>query len=827
MTLPGQQPQVETLPPAGANALPEPARASKAARRRGGHLPEFLRPRNARSVLLQQVVDEYYDKVEKGQRPNLEDFCARFPRMKSFLVTQIVQQDFIEQHPELISVVDAPWPAVGEKFLHFVLVGELGCGTFARVYLAVEPELGNRHVVVKVSSEGPAEAHTLGRLNHPNIVPVHSVGEDPQSGLSVVCMPYLGHATLDDVLELAFEDGTPPQYADVIREVVEAPASAQQAAEDGKTLGGPWQRASYVDAIADIATQIADALAYLHARELVHGDLKPSNVLMSWARKPMLLDFNLSLDRRIEIDFVGGTVPYMAPEQLEATVTQRREDCGRIDARSDLFALGVILYQLLSGQHPFGPFPEEAHNGEHLRDYLLERQQRGPNPLRRANPRVDTLLARIVEDCLACAPGARPGSAAELVTRLHKRQRAPRRLARWAARRPLTVALATTLLLSAAATGAYSWAHREPAAVRLQRQADAAFQTGAYDKTVALLGQLLTTEPRSERQAEILYQRARALRRLGQDANDRIAACADQAEKEALQADRREYWKAAWHDLDQVVRLRQGAEDLRGIGMLYASMGYCRNQAGDDAAAVADYERALQSGFVTAEIHNNLAFSYYRSDRPDDALQRVDQAIALDPRLAVAYQTRAQLMLIRAQAALRNNMIFLGTASPDALLGFLLSPRRLPNAGLEDIDRAIALGLDSPGLRRQAAHIAILAATGSSQELDRALRRLERQYEPRQSAGLVRSQSFILLLGRALHAGFVAWARDERLLQRAVLHLERAVELGLDPAAIKQEAVFGPLWAQSRFRTLLKTKPSVACPVVETHTVDPTLDAHF
>ena len=184
-------------------------------------------------------------------------------------------------------------------------------------------------------------------------------------------------------------------------------------------------------------------------------------------------------------------------------------------------------------------------------------------------------------------------------------------------------------------------------------------------------------------------------------------------------------------------------------------------------------------------------------------------------------------MLIRAEVALHNNMIFLGTASRDALIRFLLSPRRLPNAGVDDIDRAIALGLDSPGLRRQAAHIAILAATGSSQEIDRALRRLERQYLPRKSSGSLRSQSFIVLLGRALHAGLVTWARDERLLHRAAQHLERAVELGLDPAALEQEAVWNPLWAQSRFRTLLKTRPSLASPVVETRTVDPTPDAHF
>jgi serine/threonine protein kinase len=824
MTLPGQQPQTETAPPAGANALPEAARArsSKAVRAYRGSLPELLRPRNAHSLLLQQVFDEYYDKVEEGQRPNLEEFCARFPRLKSFLARQIVHQDFVEQHPEFISVLDAPWPAVGEQFLHFVLVGEVGRGTFARVYLAVEPELGNRQVVVKVSSKGLAEAHTLGRLSHPNIVPVHSVGEDSQSGLSVVCMPYLGHATLGDVWELAFEDGTPPAYADVIREVVEDPAAAQEATEDGKKLGGHWQRASYVDAIADIATQIADALAYLHARELVHGDLKPSNVLMSWAGKPMLLDFNLSLDRRIEIDFVGGTVPYMAPEQLEATVTQRREDCGRIDARSDLFALGVILYQLLSGEHPFGPFPEGVRNGEQLRDYLLERQQRGPNPLRRANPRVDRLLACIVEDCLVCAPGARPGSAAEVAARLRKRQRPPRRLARWAARHPLTVALATTLLMSAAGTGAYSWAHREPAGLRLQRAANAAFQAGAYDKCIALLDQAAAIEPRLQEQPEIYALRGRARQRLGQGLADRIRACEDANAKQALEAERRDCWLAALHDFDEVLRLGQGTEEVGQSGMVHAAMGYCRNQIDEHSAAMLDYEQALQNGFNNAQVLNNLAYSYFKSRRLDDASQCVDQAIERDANLAAAYQTRAQLRLSRAQAALSDDMAFISTASPDALLGFLLLPRPLPDAGVADIEQAITLGPDSADLRQQAALISILAATRHSLQIERVLRRLERQYQSSRTSGAARSGTFILLLGRTVHASLVAWARDQRRLQRAVQHLERAVELGLDPAALKQEGLLSPIRMQSRVQTLLKSRPLLTSRVAETRTIDPT-----
>src|SRR5262249_25535604 len=111
-----------------------------------------------------------------------------------------------------------PLPAVGEKVLGFVLEQELGVGGFARVYLAKEPDLGNRRVVVKVSPTGAAEAGTLGQLNHPNIVPVHAFRREDSPGLTAVCMPYLGAATLQHLLDATEADL--PARATPILEIV-------------------------------------------------------------------------------------------------------------------------------------------------------------------------------------------------------------------------------------------------------------------------------------------------------------------------------------------------------------------------------------------------------------------------------------------------------------------------------------------------------------------------------------------------------------------------------------------------------------------------------
>ena len=129
--------------------------------------------------------------------------------------------------------------------LGFQLLRELGRGGFARVFLAAEPALGNRLVVVKVSDNGSAEADTLGRLGHANIVPVYSVKEDPGSGLTAVCMPYLGKATLCTLLERVRAHGVPLHACailDASRDPdVEATATSKQrrsALESGTYVAG-------------------------------------------------------------------------------------------------------------------------------------------------------------------------------------------------------------------------------------------------------------------------------------------------------------------------------------------------------------------------------------------------------------------------------------------------------------------------------------------------------------------------------------------------------------------------------------------------------------
>src|SRR5262249_31055135 len=144
---------------------------------------------------------------------------------------------------------------------------------------------------------------------------------------------------------------------------------------------------AYVRAILQIGARLADGLAHAHARGIIHRDLKPANVLLSDDGQPMLLDFNLAADTKAPCQraaaLVGGTLPYMAPEQLEAL----RDGAGPrpADPRSDLYALGLILHELLTGVHPF---PIRRGAVEEVIPLMAEDRRGAPPSTRPRNPHV-------------------------------------------------------------------------------------------------------------------------------------------------------------------------------------------------------------------------------------------------------------------------------------------------------------------------------------------------------------------------------------------------------------------------------------------------------
>ena len=195
------------------------------------------------------------------------------------------------------------------------------------------------------------------------------------------------------------------------------PPPAEPAPEAEDAIPHPLEalaRLDYVDAILLTGVRIAEGLAHAHERGIVHQDLKPANILITDEGLPMILDFNLARDTRSAVGAVraqaGGTVPYMSPEQLE--MFRDRTSTAEVDGRSDLYSLGLILAQLLTGSLPF-----PASSGtlsEQLPQMLTERRRRMP-PLRGRNPAVGPAVESILRKCLEADPARRYQSAQEFI----------------------------------------------------------------------------------------------------------------------------------------------------------------------------------------------------------------------------------------------------------------------------------------------------------------------------------------------------------------------------------------------------------------------------
>ena len=217
----------------------------------------------------------------------------------------------------------------------------------------------------------------------------------------------------------------------------------------------------YVQAILWLMARVAEGLAHAHERGILHRDLKPANILFADDGEPVLLDFNLAADTKAKLGaslaFIGGTLPYMAPEHLSAF----REGKETVDARSDIYALGVILYELLTSVHPF-PL-RHGHVDAILPEMIADRLGSVPD-VRSANPSVSPAVAAIVRHCLEPDPSRRYQSARELQEDLQRQlddlplRHVPEpsireRLGKWARRHPrlsssTTVGLVSMLLLA-------------------------------------------------------------------------------------------------------------------------------------------------------------------------------------------------------------------------------------------------------------------------------------------------------------------------------------------------------------------------------------------
>lgn len=398
-------------------------------------------------------------------------------------------------------------PALSSEWSGFRLMGVLGEGAFARVYLAKQVEMADRWVALKLTFRETPEAYWLSKLQHSAIVPIYSLHR--QGAVHGICMPYLGNTTLADLLrELPRESshgsggrsggrssrrdsqwhGTAlletlkarqAQIETILSRASEVGVSGEvgsvaggglgsaglsSASSDGNTSGGiassPGGHVSGGQGTGSLGTggqgtgglgpagdsvavermdsplghfdgqatvvwlglHLAEALSHSHSKGILHSDIKPANILLASDGQPRLIDFNVSLQGStpgavlegrqgsvLEAEGstgnrvsgpapVGGTIGYMAPEHRQAI-----QHHGEIDVRSDIYSLGVVLFELLTGQLPARLAPADRGTSERMQRWM-----------RSHHPWISPALAAIVSHCLRPDPADRYGSAQQL-----------------------------------------------------------------------------------------------------------------------------------------------------------------------------------------------------------------------------------------------------------------------------------------------------------------------------------------------------------------------------------------------------------------------------
>ena len=302
------------------------------------------------------------------------------------------------------------FPEPGAQLGDFEIDSLVGRGSHGRVYLARDVTL-DRYVALKVSRMLGSEGQVLARLNHPNIVRVYR--EQIAGRQKLLAMQFVVGRTLADWIQTRIlVDAARWTFGDLVTWVGQSdqPDSVQR--EPGLPFLPSELRA--VPTSVHLILGVAEALHHAHQRGVLHRDVKPSNILLDVLGRPLLTDFNVAaLSEESRGEQFGGTLAYMSPEHLKAMDLSLPGDAGEVDVRSDIYSLGVVFYEMLTGQKYWGQLSTD-HKDLLTTQLLAQRLSSGPDLskyLRRFTPS----LASIINTCLAPLPRDRYQSTGELI----------------------------------------------------------------------------------------------------------------------------------------------------------------------------------------------------------------------------------------------------------------------------------------------------------------------------------------------------------------------------------------------------------------------------
>lgn len=321
------------------------------------------------------------------------------------------------------------YPELGQSLGDYEILRVLGEGAFARVFLARQVSL-DRQVALKVTAHRGNEARTLASLEHDHIVRVFSETVDPQRKVRLLCMQYVPGSTLERVIAVLAQRDPRTRNGQTILEAIDL-LSTDPGVFDPAALRDRefLSHCDFTEAVCWLGARLALALAHAHAQGILHRDIKPANILLNRYGRPMLADFNIALDSQRDFgprgEVFGGTLSYMSPEHLDAFNPEIRASAALVNERSDIYSLGVVLFEMLTGQRPFLSADSGVKASQALKEMARERRCGAPS-LRQLRPEVSEILERIVRRCLDPDPARRYDQATELARALegcHEHQR--------------------------------------------------------------------------------------------------------------------------------------------------------------------------------------------------------------------------------------------------------------------------------------------------------------------------------------------------------------------------------------------------------------------
>ncbi|MEV6432207.1 serine/threonine-protein kinase [Nocardia sp. NPDC051463] len=295
---------------------------------------------------------------------------------------------------------------VGDHVDDFDLLMSIGSGAFAQVYLARQQSM-QRLVAVKISHNHGIEPQTLAQLDHEYIVRIFDQRLIADGELKLLYMQYLPGGTLLDVVRLL--RSTPAEHRsgqlllDAVDKVLADRGEVRptESAVRTRTAALTWP-----ETVAWLGRRLADALQHASERGVLHRDIKPANVLLSAEGIPKLADFNVSSSKRVKgtspLAYFGGSLAYMSPEQLEACHPDLAVTAADLDTRSDIFALAVMLWELLTGRRPFADETSAGESETSLARMLeLRRRPVEPEFLSELPSDCPMALRRVLLKCLS------------------------------------------------------------------------------------------------------------------------------------------------------------------------------------------------------------------------------------------------------------------------------------------------------------------------------------------------------------------------------------------------------------------------------------------